>query len=33
MFLELLGRPRLMWVDNVKMGLGGIRWGGGDSVV
>jgi hypothetical protein len=23
-----LGRPRRRWVDNIKMGLGKIEWGG-----
>jgi hypothetical protein len=23
-----LGRPRQRWVDNIKMGLGEVRWGG-----
>jgi hypothetical protein len=25
-----LGRPRRRWVDNIKMDLGGIEWGGMD---
>jgi hypothetical protein len=27
-----LGRPRRRWVDNVKMGLGEIEWGGMDCI-
>jgi hypothetical protein len=27
-----LGRPRRMWVDNIKMNLGEIGWGGMDWV-
>jgi hypothetical protein len=26
-----LGKPRPMWVDNIKMDLGEIRWGGIDG--
>jgi hypothetical protein len=28
----LLGRPRRMWVDNIKMDLGAIGWGHGDYI-
>jgi hypothetical protein len=24
---RLLGRPRLMWVDNIRMDLGEVGWG------
>jgi hypothetical protein len=27
-----LGRPRWRWVDNIKMDLGEIRWGGMDWI-
>jgi hypothetical protein len=27
-----LGRPRRMWVDNIKMDLGEIGWGGMDWI-
>jgi hypothetical protein len=27
-----LGRPRRRWVDNIKMDLRGIEWGGMDSL-
>jgi hypothetical protein len=27
-----LGRPRRWWVDNIKMGLGEIGWGGVDWI-
>jgi hypothetical protein len=27
-----LGRPRSRWVDNIKMDLGEIRWGGEDWI-
>jgi hypothetical protein len=27
-----LGRPRLRWVDNIKMDLGEIGWGGVDWI-
>jgi hypothetical protein len=27
-----LGRPRWRWVDNIKMGLGEIGWGGVDWI-
>jgi hypothetical protein len=29
---RLLGRPRLMWVDNIKMDLLEIGWGGVDWI-
>jgi hypothetical protein len=28
-----LGRPRCRWVDNIRMDLGDIRWGGVDWMV
>jgi hypothetical protein len=27
-----LGRPRSMWMNNIKMGLGDIGWGGTDLI-
>jgi hypothetical protein len=27
-----LGRPRCRWVDNIKMDLSEIRWGGVDQI-
>jgi hypothetical protein len=27
-----LGRPRYRWLDNIKMDLGEIGWGGGDWI-
>jgi hypothetical protein len=30
---KLLGRPRHMWVDNIKMGLREIGWSGVDCTV
>jgi hypothetical protein len=27
-----LGRPRRMWVDNIKMNLGGVKWGDVDWI-
>jgi hypothetical protein len=27
-----LGRPKLRWVDNIKMDLGEMRWGGVDWI-
>jgi hypothetical protein len=32
MFLELLGRPRLMWVDNIKIDPLEIGWDGEDWI-
>jgi hypothetical protein len=29
---RLLGRPRRRWVDNIKMDLSGIGWGGTDWI-
>jgi hypothetical protein len=29
---RLLGRPRCRWVDNIRMDLGEIRWGGVDWI-
>jgi hypothetical protein len=32
LLMKLLGRPRCMWVDNIKMELREIGWGGMDWV-
>jgi hypothetical protein len=29
---RILGRPRSMWEDNIKMDLGEIGWGGKDWI-